>query len=196
MTQADYRKDQANNHKEWFFTAFGSNEIEQLRNIGIECQADHQYFKNEILDIFGCIQNRKLKKLDHLYQKFIERYIELIPTFLVHQIDRVMLENDAYYAAWFFNRHCFFMELEREREKSLLTNKSKLFLWSPVIDIHSPKECEMYENKIFSSYEILLEHAVIHWEQPRRGCRCALLVLNEDNANKRIESGQYTIWKS
>lgn len=195
MTIHEQSKIEASNHREWFQSTFNADEIEQLRNIGIVCQADHKFYKNEILDIFGHIENRKLKKLDKLYQKFLDRYISLIPTFLIALVDRDLIESDIYYAAWFFNRHSFFFEFERESQKSL-TNKTKLFLWSPVVDIHTPNECKKYANKVFSTNETLLDHAVIHWEKPRRGCRCALLVLSEQHARKGIESGRYTMWES
>lgn len=189
-------KIEASNHKAWFQSTFNADEIEQLHNIGVECNADKRFYKYEILDIFGHLKNRKLKKCEALHQKFIERYISLVPPFLRNQIDVELIRVDDYYAAWFFNRHCFFKEFENANQRTLLGNKKILFLWSPVVDIHAPNECKKYANKVFSTNETLLEHAVIHWEKPRRGCRCALLVLSEHYARKGIESGRYTMWES
>lgn len=189
-------KIEASNHKAWFQSTFNANEVEQLHNIGVECNADKRFYKYEILDIFGHLKNRKLKKCEALHQKFVERYISLVPPFLRNQVDVELIKADDYYAAWFFNRHCFFREFESENQKALLTNKKRLFLWSPIIDIHTPEECKKYKSKIFSSNGILLEHAVIHWEKPRRGCRCALFTLNESRAKKEIELGRCTIWKN
>lgn len=187
-------KIEASNHREWFQSTFNADEIEQLHNIGVECNADKRFYKYEILDIFGHLKNRKLKKCEALHQKFIERYISLVPPFLRNQIDVELIRVDDYYAAWFFNRHCFFKEFENANQRTLLGNKKILFLWSPIIDIHTPNECQKYANKVFSTNETLLEHAVIHWEKPRRGCRCALFALSEHNARKQIESGQSTMW--
>lgn len=187
-------KIEASNHREWFQSTFNADEIEQLHNIGVECNADKRFYKYEILDIFEHLKNRKLKKCEALHQKFIERYISLVPPFLRNQIDVELIRVDDYYAAWFFNRHCFFKEFENANQRTLLGNKKILFLWSPIIDIHTPNECQKYANKVFSTNETLLEHAVIHWEKPRRGCRCALFALSEHNARKQIESGQSTMW--
>lgn len=196
MTIHEQSKIEASNHREWFQSTFNADEIEQLHNIGVECNADKRFYKYEILDIFGHLKNRKLKKCEALHQKFIERYISLVPPFLRNQIDVELIRVDDYYAAWFFNRHCFFKEFENANQRALLGNKKILFLWSPIIGIHTPNECKKYANKVFSTNEALLEHAVIHWEKPRRGCRCALLVLSEHYARKGIESGRYTMWES
>lgn len=188
-------KIEASNHRAWFQSTFNADEIERLHNIGVECNADKRFYKYEILDIFGHLKNRKLKKCEALHQKFIERYISLVPLFLRNQIDVELIRVDDYYAAWFFNRHCFFEEYKQAKSKSAWGGARKL-LWSPIIDNHTPDECMPYSNKIFNIDDEFLGQAILHWEKPRRGCRCALLVLNEDNANKRVESGQYTIWKS
>ncbi|WP_347473845.1 hypothetical protein [Acinetobacter thermotolerans] len=189
----DNSKKEAISHKNWFNKAFSKEEVEQLRQIGIECKADHNFFNFEILDIFGCITNRKLKKFETLYARFIDRYIALIPSFLRIYIDRDMLENDQYYAAWFFNRHSFFEVYKRALETPSWNGKHKV-LWSPVLDIYTPKECYLYANKLFDMDDVFLEQAVAHWEKPRRGCRCALLTVRESSYKTRLSSGQYELW--
>ncbi|WP_218952042.1 hypothetical protein [Acinetobacter sp. YH12021] len=186
-------KIEASNHREWFQSTFNADEIEQLHNIGVECNADKRFYKYEILDIFGHLKNRKLKKCEALHQKFIERYISLVPLFLRNQIDDELIRVDDYYAAWFFNRHCFFEEYRQAKSKSAWGGTRKL-LWSPVIDNLTPDECMPYSNKIFNIDDEFLGQAILHWEKPRRGCRCALFVLSEHNARKQIESGQSTMW--
>lgn len=189
----DQSKIEASNHKAWFQSTFNADEIEQLHNIGVDCNADKRFYKYEILDIFGHLTNRKLKKCEALHQKFIERYISLVPPFLRNQIDVELIRVDDYYAAWFFNRHCFFEEHRQAKSKSAWGGTRKL-LWSPTIDNLTPDECMPYSNKIFNIDDEFLEQAILHWEKPRRGCRCALFVLSEQNARKHIESGQSTMW--
>jgi len=186
-------KIEASNHREWFQSTFNADEIEQLHNIGVECNADKRFYKYEILDIFGHLKNRKLKKCEALHQKFIERYISLVPPFLRNQIDVELIRVDDYYAAWFFNRHCFFEEYRQAKSKLAWGGTRKL-LWSPIIDNLTPDECMPYSNKIFNIDDEFLGQAILHWEKPRRGCRCALFALSEHNARKQIESGQSTMW--
>ncbi len=186
-------KIEVSNHKAWFQSTFDANEVGQLHNIGIECNADKKFYKYEILDIFGHLKNRKLKKCEALHQKFVERYISLVPPFLRNQIDVELIRVDDYYAAWFFNRHCFFEDYKRAKNKPAWTGAHKL-LWSPVIDNLTPDECKLYSNKIFNIDDDFLEQAVLHWEKPKRGCRCALLALRESSFKKELELGRCEMW--
>lgn len=188
-------KIEASNHKLWFQSAFNADEVERLHNIGIECNADKKFYKYEILDIFGHLKNRKLKKCEALHQKFVERYISLVPPFLRNQIDIEMIKVDDYYAAWFFNRHCFFEDYKQVKNRPTRGGAYKL-LWSPVMDNLTPDECKLYSNKIFNIDDAFLEQAVLHWEKPTRGCRCALLVLREMSYKAKLNSGQYELWNS
>jgi len=166
-----------------------------LRNIGVECNADNKFYKYEILDIFGHLRNRKLKKCEVLHQRFVDRYISLVPQFLISHIDINAIKTDDYYAAWFFNRHCFFESYKQAKNKPAWSGIHKL-LWSPIIDNGTPDECKLYNNKLFNIDDEFLEQAVLHWEKPSRGCRCALLVLRESSFKQKLESGQCEMWKS
>ena len=48
-------------YKNWFNSSFTGEEINLLSSIGVECKADHNFFKFEILDIASDIKNYKLK---------------------------------------------------------------------------------------------------------------------------------------
>lgn len=185
---------EALNHKKWFTETFSKEEIEELLRLGIECKADNKFFKFEILDLYGYIANQNLKKNEALYEKFVDRYIALVPSFLANQIDRNLIKNDKYYAAWFFNRHCFFEDYKKAKETPFFSKGCK-FLWSPVLDKNTPEECSRYNNKVFDINEVFLEQAVIHWEKPRRGCRCALLILRESSFKDELKSGEFELWK-
>ncbi|MDM1019704.1 hypothetical protein QSV37_05175 [Acinetobacter sp. VNK23] len=175
-------------YRDWFSSAFNKNEIEFLSSIGVECEADHKFFKFEILDIFDYLRNYKLKKNSALYDKVVDRLIVLLPKYIQHQVDRELLKDDQYYLAWFFNRHCFFErinEAKKEAEKSTDYSREYL-LWSPIIDINCPEECKVFNNK---TYHVLdksfIEAAVDHWANIKRGCRCALMALTKAQVNKR-----------
>ncbi|WP_152630370.1 hypothetical protein [Acinetobacter ursingii] len=126
-------------YKNWFNASFTNEEIIFLGSIGVECKADHNFFKFEILDIASNIKNYRLKKYPKLYERFVDRYIQLTPEFLHSQIDRELLKEDSYYAAWFFNRHCF-LEVQKKAKETALTDKKYKFdrvyvLWSPCNDM-------------------------------------------------------------
>lgn len=162
----------------WFNSTFNNAEKEVLSSIGIECEADHKFFKSEILDIAGNLTNYKLKREVELYEKFIDRYIQLIPKYLHSQIDREKLKKDKYYSAWFFNRHCFFELIKQAQENFRRQNGAREYLlWSPLIDNFTPDECKSFENKVFHCMDDkFLEAAVEHWLEVKQGCRCSLLM--------------------
>ncbi|NKG34791.1 hypothetical protein [Acinetobacter junii] len=180
------------NYREWFFSTFNNEEIEFLSSIGIECGADHKFFKFEILDIFDHLRNYKLKKNSALYERVVDRYIDLVPKFIRSQIDRSLLKEDQYYSAWFFNRHCFFEKINEAKKESLkATDYSREYLlWCPIIDINCPKECVMFKNNIYHVLDDkFIEIAVDHWANIKRGCRCALMALSKEQVNKRQSMG-------
>lgn len=178
-----------NEYKEWFGLTFNETEIDWLKSIGIECRADNQFFKNETLDIYGFISNRKLKNNSDLYERFLDRYIELIPRFLRSSVDREALKSNKYYAAWYFNRYCFFETYEETKSKT-----AHGLLWAPLIDLHTPAECQKYVDKAFWVDDAFLEEAVSHWEKNREGCRCSLISVREKQLMRDVESGKITIW--
>lgn len=180
------------NYRDWFSSAFNKDEIEFLSSIGIECGADHKFFKFEILSIYDHLRNYKLKRNSTLYDKVIDRYINLVPKFLQSQIDKNLLKEDQYYAAWFFNRHCFFEKISEAKKEALkATSYSREYLlWSPIIDINCQEECKVFENKIYHVLdENFIEAAVDHWANIKRGCRCALMALSKEQVNKRQYMG-------
>lgn len=181
-------------YKQWFNESFSLDELEVLRSIGVVCEADHRFFKLEILTIFGYLTNQKLKNYPHLYQKIIDRYIDINPPFIRAQIDRNLIENDKYYAAWFFNRVVFFENYKQGKER--LKNTRLKLLWEPLLDNHTPLNCYDFKNKIFDFGEVFLEQAIIHWEKPNKGCRCSLRVVRESVIENKIELKQYQIWNT
>ncbi|MCU4319393.1 hypothetical protein KTH44_09660 [Acinetobacter bereziniae] len=166
-------------YKEWFNLNFDTSEKQALLDIGIECKADHKYFKYEILDIYDFLRNYKLRKLPNLYDKILDRFIKLNPVHVRSQIDRNRLSSDEYYSAWFVNRFCFFNALG-EAKKRL----NVVLLWAPLIDTNTPSECHQYLNKIFNIDDSFLEQAILHWQSPNRGCRCSLLTIRRDQLIK------------
>ncbi|MEN8368436.1 hypothetical protein [Acinetobacter bereziniae] len=166
-------------YKQWFDLNFNPSEKQALLDIGIECKADHKYFKYEILDIFSFLKNYNLRKLPNLYERFLERYIELNPVYIRSQIDRDLLRTDDYYAAWFFCRHCFFSIFDETKKR-----QDRVLLWAPLIDTNTPSECIQYLNKVFNTDDIFLEQAILHWQSPNRGCRCTLLTMRRDQLIK------------
>ncbi|HCK31797.1 hypothetical protein [Acinetobacter ursingii] len=178
-------------YKNWFNASFTNEEIIFLGSIGVECKADHNFFKFEILDIASNIKNYRLKKYPKLYERFVDRYIQLTPEFLHSQIDRELLKEDSYYAAWFFNRHCF-LEVQKKAKETALTDKKYKFdrvyvLWSPCNDTHSPKECLLHKSVIYHVLDNeFIEHSVDHWMTIRKGCRCTLITLTEDEVKNQI----------
>lgn len=188
-------------YKNWFNSSFTGEEINLLSSIGVECKADHNFFKFEILDIAFDIKNYKLKKYPSLYEKFVDRYIQINPRFLHSQIDRELLKEDHYYAAWFFNRHCFLEDQKKAKETALNNSGSKFdrvyVLWSPCDDMHCPKECLLHKNMIYHVLdEEFIEHSVDHWMTIKRGCRCCLISLTESNVRDKISKGQYVLSKN
>lgn len=175
-------------YKNWFNSSFTNEERSLLSSIGVDCKAEHIYFKHEILDIYGDITNHELKKHPDLYERFIDRYIELMPKPLRSQIDRDLLKEDKYYAAWFFNRHCFF-------EKYQELQAGQYLLWSPIIDVNTPDECKEYDAKLFNGDDKFLTIAESHWKIPQSGCRCSLMILRERQIKRGIDAGQFDFYK-
>lgn len=176
------------NYRDWFSSAFNKDEIEFLSSIGIECGADHKFFKFEILSIYDHLRNYKLKKNSALYDKVVDRYIDLVPKFLRSQIDKSLLKEDQYYAAWFFNRHCFFKKIEEVKNsyQNSIGYRQEYLLWAPIVDSNCPDECKVFNNRIYHVLdESFLERAIEHWANVRRGCRCALMALSKEQVNKR-----------
>lgn len=175
-------------HKKWF-SQFNTNDIDILTSIGLECGADHLFFKQEILNIFDGLRNRKLKKHPWLYHRFVNRYLDLIPEHIKAQVDRKLLIEDQYYCAWFFNRQMFiFNYLIAKDGFENKTSKHIHLHWVPLIDIHSPDDCYKFQNKVFHVNDLNFEKfAVEHWSRPQRGCRCSLIALTESKV-KRIKS--------
>lgn len=179
-------------YKDWFYSTFNESEIDFLSSIGVTCGADHQYFKFEILNNSEHLDNYKLKKNKYLYEKFLDRFIELTPQYLRHLINRNLLKDDKYYVAWFFNRHCFFKKIDEVKSSYLnaVAYRGEYVQWVPIIDINSPEECKIFNNKIYHIQdEKFLEIAVDHWANVRRGCRCALMALSKEQVNKRQSVG-------
>ncbi|MFW2099050.1 hypothetical protein [Acinetobacter johnsonii] len=173
-------------HSNWF-NQFNQNDIELLSSIGLSCGANHNFFKQEILNIFDALRNRKLKKIPRLYHRFVNRYLELVPEHIKIQVDRRLLEEDQYYSAWFFNRQMFIFDyLVAKDNFNNVSNRRSYLLWAPLIDIHAPEDCYQFQNKVFHVSDLEFEKlAIEHWKQPRRGCRCALITLTEDKAKAR-----------
>lgn len=173
-----------NAHKEWF-DQFSDEDVSLLASIGYECGAEHNFFKQEILNIADALQNRKLKKIPHIYQKFLDRYLDLVPDHIKCQADKNLIADDKYYRAWFFNRQMFIFDYLVARDN--FTKGRKLLshaLWSPLLDIHAPESCYQFKDKIFhvadEQFEIL---AAQHWSKPQRGCRCCLVSITAEKAN-------------
>jgi len=175
-------------HSSWF-EQFNQNEIELLSSIGVNCGANHKFFKQEILNIFDALRNRKLKKSLELYHRFVNRYLELVPEHIRIQADWRLLEEDQYYSAWFFNRQMFIFDyLVAKDNFNNRSNGLSYLLWAPLIDIHTPEDCYQFQNKVFHVSDLEFEKlAIEHWKQPRRGCRCALISLTEDKAKARMK---------
>lgn len=179
-------------YMDWFYSTFNDTEIEFLSSIGVTCGAEHQYFKFEILNNSEHLDNYKLKQTKKLYDRFLDRFIELNPKYLRYQIDRNLLKEDKYYAAWFFNRHCFFEKINEAKKESLkATDYSREYLlWSPITDINCPEECVVFKNNIYHVLdEKFIEIAIEHWANVHRGCRCALMALSKEQVNKRQSVG-------
>lgn len=175
-------------HSSWF-EQFNQNEIELLSSIGVNCGANHKFFKQEILNIFDALRNRKLKKSPELYHRFVNRYLGLVPEHIRIQADWRLLEEDQYYSAWFFNRQMFIFDyLVAKDNFNNRSNGLSYLLWAPLIDIHTPEDCYQFQNKVFHVSDLEFEKlAIEHWKQPRRGCRCALISLTEDKAKARMK---------
>lgn len=173
-------------HRKWF-SQFSANDIDVLASIGLECGADHRFFKQEILNIFDALRNRKLKKHPCLYHRFVNRYLDLIPEHIRVQVDRKLLIEDQTYCAWFFNRQMFIFDylIAKDGFENKTSKHIHLF-WAPLIDIHSPEDCYKFQNKLFHVSDLNFEKlASEHWGQPRRGCRCGLIALTESNAKAK-----------
>lgn len=115
----------------------------------------------------------------------------LVPKFLHTKIDRELLKNSKYYAAWFFNRHCFLAEQQKAKESALgcdeFKSKREYVLWSAVNDSYCPQECLQYNNTIYHVLDDeFIEHSVNHWITIQQGCRCSLITLTENNVKKQI----------
>lgn len=165
-------------YKNWFDSTFNNIEKETLSKLKVECCSDHQFFKYQLLDIARHLENYKLKKEIDLYDKFIDRYIELIPKYLHSQINKERLKEDKYYLAWFFNRYCFFEVIKDAQDNFKNSNGAyEHVLWSPLIDKLTPNECREFENKVYHCMdEVFLNSAVDHWASVRDGCRCSLIL--------------------
>ncbi|AYO54202.1 hypothetical protein [Acinetobacter wuhouensis] len=184
-------KNAKQSYLDWFNSSFTNDEVLLLSKIGIECGADQNFFKYEILDIFGFITNRKLKTHLDLYEKFITRYKQLIPSFLHSQIDETLLREDRYYAAWFFNRHCFLKEQEKAKNSALGIDGFKLrreyVIWCPIDDIYCPEECLFHKNIVYHVLDDeFIEYSINHWMKVKQGCRCALISFTESSVRRAI----------
>lgn len=179
-------EDSRNAHKKWF-SQFSNNDVDILESIGLACSADHNFFKQEILNIFDALSNRKLKTHPYLYRRFVSRYLDLIPEHIRVQVDRKLITEDQTYCAWLFNRQMFIFDylIAKDGFKNN-TSKHIYLLWAPLIDIHSPEDCYKFQNKVFHVNDLNFEKlAVEHWSRPRRGCRCSLIALTEIKAKAR-----------
>lgn len=174
-------------YKEWF-SRFSAEDISLLTSIGCECGAEHNFFKQEILNIFDALGNRKLKNIPHLYHQFVNRYLDLVPEHISVQADRNLLIDDDYYRAWFFNRQMFIFDYLVAKDN--FANSRKRFshmLWSPLLDIHAPESCYQFKDKIFHVTDEQFEKlAAQHWSKPQRGCRCCLMSITAEKANDYI----------
>lgn len=173
-------------HANWF-SCFSQSEINLLTSIGITCGADHNFFKQEILNIFDALSNRKLRAHPNIYHRFVNRYLDLIPEHIRVQVDRKLITEDKTYCAWLFNRQMFIFDYLTAKDGfKNKTSKYIYLLWAPLIDIHSPKDCCKFQNKVFHVNDFNFEKlAVEHWSRPRRGCRCSLIALTESKAKSR-----------
>lgn len=174
-------------HSNWF-GKFSQSDIELLSSIGLYCGANHDFFKQEILNIFDALRSRKLKKYPRLYQCFIKRYLDLIPEHIRAQVDRKLLVEDQYYCAWFFNRQMFIFNYLVAKDNFICGFSKKSYLhWAPLIDKQTPSECCDFQNKIFHVSDPELEIlAVKHWSIPRKGCRCSLISTNKPKKEMRV----------
>ena len=176
-------------HKEWF-AQFGAEDVSLLTSIGYECGAEHNFFKQEILNIFDALENRKLKNIPHLYHQFVNRYLDLVPKHIKAQVDRNLLINDNYYRAWFFNRQMFIFEFLVAKDNFIKGKKRfSHVLWIPLLDIHTPESCYQFKDKVFHVTDEQFEKlAAQHWSKPQKGCRCCLISMTAEKANSYIKS--------
>lgn len=176
-------------HKLWF-SQFSAEDIGLLASIGIEYGAEHKFFKQEILNIADALRNRKLKKIPHLFHKFINRYLDLVPDHIKSQADRNLLIEDNYYRAWFFNRQMFIFHylVAKDNFAKGMRHFSHL-LWSPLLDIHAPESCRKFQDSVFHVNDEQFEKlAAQHWSKPQKRCRCCLMSITTEKANSYINS--------
>lgn len=175
-------------YKLWF-NSMSDEEREELSAIGIQCRADAQFFKQEILDIHSHLNNPKLKENRLLFNKFINRFLALIPKNIHSYIDREFLEADSDYRAWLISRQMFvfnYLIAKSNFDLSKGENYSHI-LWSPVIDSATPQQCYDFNNKIFKITDIEFQRsATEHWSKPQKGCKCSLISINNRQAEKYI----------
>jgi len=96
------------------------------------------------------------------------------------EIDFERFDNDQYYNAWFFNRFCFFHEIEHNKKYTPIFTHA---LWSPVDDNLSPRECKILNNQVFKMDSIKFKGLCLdHWRNVRYGCRCSLITMTESEA--------------
>ena len=141
------------------------------------------------MNIFDFLKNYKLNKHPLLQEKIVDRFIQLIPKFLHQKVDRKLLVEDSYYAAWFTSRHCF-LEAQRNARESALSHsnwKREYLLWAPVGDISTPKECLLHKRTIYHALDAeFIEYSVDHWMTINRGCRCSLIGFTESDVKKYV----------
>lgn len=174
-------------HREWF-SQFSTEDIDLLESINCGCMADHNFFKQEILDIAGALDNRKLKNTPHLYHQFVNRYLDLVPEHIRAQADRDLLIDDRYYRAWFCNRQMFIFHYLVAKDNFVKgMRRSSHLLWSSLLDVHTPDSCYEFKNKVFHVTDEEFEKlAVQHWSKPQRGCRCSLFNTTTGKASNYI----------
>lgn len=176
-------------HKEWF-ARFSNEEISLLVSIGSECGADNKFFKQEILNIYDALKNRKLKNIPYLYEQFVNRYLDLVPEHIRAQTDRSLLINDDYYRAWFFNRQMFIFHYLVAKDNFRKGKKHfSHLLWSPLLDNQAPESCYQFKDKVFHVDDDQFEKiAAQHWSKPQKGCRCCLISIAAEKANSYIKT--------
>lgn len=175
-------------YKQWFNT-FTPDERTELQALGVVCRAELKFFKQEILDIYSHLNNRKLKQNKILYKKFIDRYIKLVPATIHPHINRAILEEDRHYQAWFFSRQMFVFNylIAKHRIDSGEHTVFTHLLWTPTIDALTPESCYGLKNKVFKmAEEDFKKCALGHWSRPQKGCRCGLISITEKQAEKYL----------
>lgn len=121
------------------------------------------------------------KKETNVYNKINNKIKEILKNATPNiEIDFELFDKDKYYNAWFFNRFCFFHEIEYNKKHTPIFNHA---LWNPVEDDLSPRECKILHNQVFKMDSPKFKALCLdHWRDVRYGCRCSLIMMTKSEA--------------